>query len=117
MIASAGYGASRADGDDPLARYRAGRNRRGWSGSAAAVRTSRSEIVPPSTPPRRRSSRPITTVSGATPSAIVGAVIGTHLQGRIPRRASRLFFAGLLGLIGITFAAVSGLGLGADALP
>ncbi|MEX2548812.1 MAG: sulfite exporter TauE/SafE family protein [Nitriliruptoraceae bacterium] len=34
----------------------------------------------------------------AVPGAIVGALIGTHLQGRLPERASRLFFATLFGL-------------------
>lgn len=39
----------------------------------------------------------------AVPGAVLGAYIGTHLQGRIPERAARLFFAGLFAAIGATF--------------
>jgi uncharacterized membrane protein YfcA len=52
----------------------------------------------------------------AVPGAIIGALVGTHLQGRIPERASQLFFASLFGLIGVTFVTVFGLGAGVDAL-
>jgi uncharacterized membrane protein YfcA len=52
----------------------------------------------------------------AVPGSLVGAFLGTHLQGRIPARVTRLFFATLFGLIGLTFLAVFGLGLGAARL-
>lgn len=48
----------------------------------------------------------------AVPGAVIGAILGTHLQGRIPERATQRFFAGLFGLIGVVFVAVFGLGLG-----
>lgn len=48
----------------------------------------------------------------AVPGAVVGAVIGTHLQGRVPEKAARLFFAVLFGSIGIVFLAVFGFGPG-----
>jgi hypothetical protein len=50
----------------------------------------------------------------AVPGAIIGAVIGTALQGRIPARAAQAFFAGLFALIGVVFVAVFGFGLGAS---
>ncbi len=37
----------------------------------------------------------------AVPGAVIGAVVGTHLQGRVPDRAAQLFFAALFGLIGM----------------
>lgn len=37
------------------------------------------------------------------PGAIVGAAIGTRLQGRVSERATRIFFSTLFALIGITF--------------
>lgn len=37
------------------------------------------------------------------PGAIIGATVGTHLQGRVSERATRLFFSGLFFLIGVTF--------------
>jgi uncharacterized membrane protein YfcA len=49
----------------------------------------------------------------AVPGAIIGAVIGTALQGRIPARAAQAFFAGLFALIGVVFVAVVGFGFGA----
>ena len=52
----------------------------------------------------------------AVPGAVIGAVVGTHLQGRVPDRAAQLFFAGLFGLIGMVFVAVFGLGMGGDLL-
>lgn len=39
------------------------------------------------------------------PGAIIGAIIGTHFQGRISEKASRIFFSLLFLLIGITFLA------------
>ncbi|MEX2586682.1 MAG: sulfite exporter TauE/SafE family protein [Actinomycetota bacterium] len=42
-------------------------------------------------------------IAWAVPGALVGAQIGTRLQGRIPERAARLFFAGLFAVIGATF--------------
>lgn len=39
----------------------------------------------------------------AVPGAIIGAVVGTHLQGRVGERASRIFFGSLFLLIGIVF--------------
>lgn len=57
----------------------------------------------------------------AVPGAVIGAVVGTHLQGRVPDRAAQLFFAGLFGLVGMVFVAVFvavfGLGMGGDLLP
>lgn len=47
----------------------------------------------------------------AAPGAVAGAFIGTHLQGRVPERASRRFFAVLFGVIGLVFVAVFGFGL------
>jgi uncharacterized membrane protein YfcA len=37
------------------------------------------------------------------PGAIIGATIGTHLQGRVSERATRLFFSALFLVIGVTF--------------
>jgi len=37
------------------------------------------------------------------PGAIIGATIGTHLQGRVSERATRLFFSTLFLVIGVTF--------------
>jgi uncharacterized protein len=39
----------------------------------------------------------------AVPGAIIGAFIGTRLQGRVSERAARLFFAGLFAAIGASF--------------
>lgn len=39
----------------------------------------------------------------AVPGAVIGAVLGTHLQGRVPQRAARRFFAVLFGAIGMLF--------------
>ena len=39
----------------------------------------------------------------AVPGAIMGAFVGTRLQGRVSERASRLFFSGLFLLIGTVF--------------
>lgn len=39
----------------------------------------------------------------AVPDAVLGAWFGTFLQGRVPERASRLFFAVLFAAIGIIF--------------
>lgn len=39
----------------------------------------------------------------AVPGALVGAVLGTRLQGRVSERASRLFFTALFAVIGTTF--------------
>ncbi len=39
----------------------------------------------------------------AVPGAIIGAFIGTCLQGRVSERAARLFFAGLFAAIGVAF--------------
>lgn len=39
----------------------------------------------------------------AVPGAVVGALVGTWLQGRVPERATRLFFSGLFLIIGVTF--------------
>lgn len=39
----------------------------------------------------------------AVPGAVLGAIAGTHLQGRIPQRAARRFFAGLFAAIGVVF--------------
>jgi len=39
----------------------------------------------------------------AAPGAIIGAVIGTRLQGSLSERASRMFFAGLFAAIGAAF--------------
>ena len=39
----------------------------------------------------------------AVPGAFIGAWFGTHLQGRISERASRIFFASLFPGIGLTF--------------
>jgi uncharacterized membrane protein YfcA len=52
----------------------------------------------------------------AVPGAIVGAFIGTALQGRVPARAAQAFFAGLFALIGVVFVAVFGFGDGAALL-
>lgn len=45
----------------------------------------------------------------AVPGAMIGAVVGTHLQGRVGERASWMFFGSLFLVIGImsfvTFAA------------
>lgn len=43
----------------------------------------------------------------AVPGAVVGAFIGTHLQGRVPERAARRFFSLLFVLIGIAFLAAA----------
>lgn len=48
----------------------------------------------------------------AVPGAVIGAYLGTALQGRIQERTTRLFFAALFGLIGLTFVAVFGSGVG-----
>ncbi len=53
----------------------------------------------------------------AVPGAVVGAVLGTRLQGRVPEVAAKRFFAGLFGLIGVVFVAVFGLGVGSAHLP
>jgi uncharacterized membrane protein YfcA len=37
------------------------------------------------------------------PGAIIGATLGTHLQGRVSERATRRFFSGLFLAIGVTF--------------
>jgi uncharacterized membrane protein YfcA len=37
------------------------------------------------------------------PGAIIGATIGTHLQGRVSERSTRLFFSALFLAIGVTF--------------
>ena len=37
------------------------------------------------------------------PGALVGAAIGTRLQGRVSERATRIFFSTLFALIGVTF--------------
>lgn len=42
-------------------------------------------------------------IAWAVPGALVGAHIGTRLQGRISERAARFFFAGLFAAIGATF--------------
>jgi uncharacterized protein len=39
----------------------------------------------------------------AVPGSIIGAFIGTRLQGRVSERTSRLFFAGLFAAIGVAF--------------
>lgn len=39
----------------------------------------------------------------AVPGALVGATLGTRLQGRVSERATRLFFTGLFAVIGVTF--------------
>ena len=39
----------------------------------------------------------------AVPGSIIGAFMGTRLQGRVSERASRLFFAGLFAAIGVAF--------------
>jgi uncharacterized membrane protein YfcA len=52
----------------------------------------------------------------AVPGAVVGAVIGTGLQGRLPARATRLVFAALFGAIGVVFVAVFGLDPGPSTL-
>lgn len=39
----------------------------------------------------------------AVPGAIIGAFIGTRLQGRVSERAARLFFVGLFAAIGVAF--------------
>lgn len=39
----------------------------------------------------------------AVPGAVVGAFLGTWLQGRIPERATRRFFSGLFAVIGLVF--------------
>lgn len=39
----------------------------------------------------------------AVPGAVLGAVLGTHLQGRVSEWASRIFFATLFIAIGIVF--------------
>jgi len=39
----------------------------------------------------------------AVPGAVVGAFIGTRLQGRVSEKAARLFFAGLFAAIGLAF--------------
>ncbi len=37
------------------------------------------------------------------PGAIIGATLGTHLQGRVSERATRLFFSGLFLAVGLAF--------------
>jgi uncharacterized membrane protein YfcA len=37
------------------------------------------------------------------PGAMIGATAGTHLQGQVSERATRLFFSGLFAAIGVTF--------------
>jgi len=39
----------------------------------------------------------------AVPGAIIGALIGTRLQGRVSEKAARLFFAGMFAAIGVAF--------------
>lgn len=39
----------------------------------------------------------------AVPGAIIGAFLGTRLQGRVSEKAARLFFAGLFAAIGVSF--------------
>jgi uncharacterized membrane protein YfcA len=39
----------------------------------------------------------------AVPGAVIGAFVGTRLQGRVSEKAARLFFAGLFGAIGVAF--------------
>lgn len=53
----------------------------------------------------------------AVPGAVIGAVVGTHLQGRVPDRAAQLFFAGPFGLIGVVFVAVFELGWAGTCCP
>lgn len=52
----------------------------------------------------------------AVRGAVVGAFVGTFLQGRIPERITRLLFAGLSGTLGLVFLAVFGFGVGAESL-
>lgn len=42
-------------------------------------------------------------IGWAVPGAVLGAVAGTHLQGRVPERAARQFFAVLFAAIGVVF--------------
>ena len=42
-------------------------------------------------------------IAWGVPGAIIGATIGTHLQGRVSERATRLFFSALFFVIGVTF--------------
>lgn len=39
----------------------------------------------------------------AVPGAFIGAILGTHFQGKVSERASRIFFAALFLLIGAAF--------------
>ncbi len=39
----------------------------------------------------------------AVPGAIIGAVVGTHLQGKVSEKGSRLFFSALFLMIGVIF--------------
>jgi uncharacterized protein len=39
----------------------------------------------------------------AVPGAVIGAFVGTRLQGRVSEKAARLFFAGLFAAIGVAF--------------
>jgi uncharacterized membrane protein YfcA len=39
----------------------------------------------------------------AVPGSIIGAFMGTRLQGRVSERVARLFFAGLFAAIGVAF--------------
>jgi uncharacterized membrane protein YfcA len=48
---------------------------------------------------------PWTLIVWAVPGALVGAWIGTHFQGRVSERASRLFFSALFLVIGVVFLA------------
>lgn len=52
----------------------------------------------------------------AVPGTVVGALLGTYLQGRIQEDATRRFLAVLFGLIGLMFVAVFGFGLGPASL-
>ncbi len=52
----------------------------------------------------------------AVPGTVVGALLGTNLQGRIQEDATRRFLAVLFGLIGLMFVAVFGFGLGPASL-
>lgn len=42
-------------------------------------------------------------IAWAVPGAMIGAIVGTQLQGRVGERASRIFFGALFLTIGITF--------------
>ncbi len=39
----------------------------------------------------------------AVPGAIIGAFVGTRLQGRVSEKSARRFFAGLFAVIGVAF--------------